>query len=250
MKEMTVNTDFAFSRNALKLLAILTMTGNHAAHVFLSPQSILYTICINAGYFTAITMCYFLAEGFFYTRSVRRYALRLLVFAVISQIPYHVLWKESKVEAAPLNMLFSLLICLLCLVIISSIQLSIASRSILLMALGAVSFLCDWSIMAPLFTLSFWNAMQTKTGDRNGRRWLIFPYISSIAVFILLETLEAGILNAVFASAGLWLSMLLILRGYNGKKGRHATFFKWFFYGYYPVHLIVLYVLLKIQQGF
>ena len=40
------------------------MALNHIGLIFLVPGSGLYTVFVNAGYFTAITMCYFLVEGY------------------------------------------------------------------------------------------------------------------------------------------------------------------------------------------
>ena len=46
-------------------------------------EPVSYThLMVDIGYFTAITMCYFLVEGYHYTRSVKNYALRLLVFGI------------------------------------------------------------------------------------------------------------------------------------------------------------------------
>ena len=57
------------NRDEIKLIAMITMFCNHFAHVFLTPGSLPYECLIDTGYFTAITMCYFLVEGYGYTRS-------------------------------------------------------------------------------------------------------------------------------------------------------------------------------------
>ena len=76
------------TRDAIKYLAIFTMLLNHIANVLLPENTILWEVFIDIGYFTAITMCYFLVEGFYYTHSRRKYGERLLIFAGISQVPY------------------------------------------------------------------------------------------------------------------------------------------------------------------
>lgn len=76
------------TRDAIKYLAIFTMLLNHIANVLLPENTILWEVLVDIGYFTAITMCYFLVEGFYYTHSRRKYGERLLIFAGISQVPY------------------------------------------------------------------------------------------------------------------------------------------------------------------
>ena len=70
------------------MIAMGTMLLNHVATVFMEPGTFLFELFVDIGYFTAITMCYFLVEGWHYTRSRRRYALRLFLFALLSQIPF------------------------------------------------------------------------------------------------------------------------------------------------------------------
>ncbi len=57
------------------------MLLNHIANIFLEPGTLLFEIFVDVGYFTAITMCYFLVEGYGYTRSKEKYGKRLLLFA-------------------------------------------------------------------------------------------------------------------------------------------------------------------------
>lgn len=87
------------SRDTIKYIAMLTMLINHIANVFL-PAGMWYTnLCLYIGYFTAVTMCYFLVEGYGYTRSKRKYAGRLLGFAVLAQLPYQLAFPEMALRA-------------------------------------------------------------------------------------------------------------------------------------------------------
>ena len=102
------------SRDTIKYIAMLTMLINHIANVFL-PAGMWYTnLCLYIGYFTAVTMCYFLVEGYGYTRSKRKYAGRLLGFAVLAQLPYQLAFPENGIAGfVQFNMLFTLLLCFL-----------------------------------------------------------------------------------------------------------------------------------------
>ena len=57
------------NREQIKLLAIIAMTVNHTAFALVPKGTMLYEIMIDIGYLTAVTMCYFLVEGYYYTRS-------------------------------------------------------------------------------------------------------------------------------------------------------------------------------------
>ncbi|WP_419501767.1 TraX family protein [Gemmiger sp.] len=75
------------NRDTIKMLAMATMLVNHIANVFMPAGAPLTNLCLYIGYFTAVTMCYFLVEGYGYTHSKTQYAGRLFGFAVLAQLP-------------------------------------------------------------------------------------------------------------------------------------------------------------------
>ena len=97
------------TRDVIKYLAIFTMLLNHIANVLLPENTILWEVFIDIGYFTAITMCYFLVEGFRYTHSRKQYALRLFGFGVVSQVPFSMAFAQNGIlEFQDFNMMFTL----------------------------------------------------------------------------------------------------------------------------------------------
>ena len=143
------------NRDQIKYIAVFTMLLNHVANIFLQPGTFACEALKDIGYFTAPVMCWFLVEGYRYTRSVKKYAGRLLIFAVISQLPYYLAFARNHL--APwytLNMIFTLFLCL-CLMIAEEKISDPGKKSLVVLGIIAVSSICDWAILAPLYTLWF-----------------------------------------------------------------------------------------------
>ena len=74
------------SSNAIKLIAIAAMTVDHIAWAVFPgyPKEFLPLLMHLIGRITCPIMCYCIAEGYHYTRNIRKYTARLFVFALIS----------------------------------------------------------------------------------------------------------------------------------------------------------------------
>lgn len=143
------------NRDAIKMLAMFTMLLNHIANALLPAGQPLTNLFLFIGYFTAVTMCYFLVEGYGYTRSKRNYAARLLVFALLSQLPYQLAFPDYGMAGfVQLNMLFTLLLCFLVLLVQEKVHDRVL-RGVCIVLLICASLFCDWALLAPIFTLLF-----------------------------------------------------------------------------------------------
>lgn len=233
------------NRDVIKYMAAAAMLMNHAAHVFMEPGTMLYTIFEYIGYFTAITMVYFLEEGYEYTRSKQKYGMRLLVFAVISQIPYTLAFGMQQ-----LNMLFTLFVCFLILFVQENV-INIRIRGVLTALLVFATAFCDWPLFAAVFTILF---IWSKSEGYWDRRKLMISYGASALMFAFFNydsylPVPQALIRAAASSAGIILSGIVILNFYNGQRAKRGrTFSKWFFYIFYPAHIIIL-VLLRDVTG-
>lgn len=220
------------NRDEIKYLAIVTMVFNHVANAGLVPEgTLLHDAFINIGYFTAITMCYFLVEGFHYTHDLRKYVGRILLFGAAAQIPYAFCFPYHQ-----LDMFFSLAVCLLILAV-SLYMLPGFLRWLLLLLLLLVSLFCDWGILAPIFTVVF----ERYRGNRRALK-IAWPCLAALVGFTSLTSFTPyGILNACFAGLFPLLAGVVILNFYNGERfDNHRAFHRWFFYVFYPAHLTVI----------
>ena len=226
------------NRDVIKYIAMFTMLLNHISHMFLDEGSMTAFVFEYAGYFTAPTMCYFLVEGYAYTRSKKRYGLRLLGFALLSQIPYMLAFRFGN-----LNMLYTLLCCFLILVVREKAP-GWGLATTLSICLTLATVVGDWALIAPVFTIMFYDS-------RGERRRIIRGYIVGYAFFAFMMiqtylfapfytfTVPEAIACGLLSGAGVVVSAIVVLFLYNGKRAKRGrTFSKWFFYLFYPGHQI------------
>lgn len=227
-----------FSGSALKWFAVLIMLVDHIGacllevfvlnyygvsplagridnlYFWLSLDSVLRVI----GRAAFPIFCFLLVEGAVHTRSPRKYLLRLASFALISEIPFDLALHNQPFYWGTQNVFFTLLAGLL---VIQAFQRSPGQewRGMLALAvLGAAAELCgtDYgaigvAVIAVMYLLRerFWAAS-----------------VLSLILLVLLARIEIFSIPA-----------FLILALYNGKRGRQP---KYFFYVFYPVHLLIL----------
>lgn len=231
----------------LKLFAIIVMTIDHVGSVIgtdrnggyftyssLIPENV-YMILRSIGRMAFPIFCYLIVEGFFYTRSVLRYALRLTIFAAISQLPYGIACRKQPFSLENLNVFFTLALGLICVAIVDKcIEKCKANEKygILYIVLGIVSsFLImyaaerlhtDYGQLGIIIILSFYLF----------RNKHIYQFI---AIGYATYLLEPGIqILSLFALIPIWM--------HNRKKGPGL---KYFFYLYYPLHLMLLYFIFE-----
>lgn len=238
---MEENTKYKiFNRDIIKYIAIFAMTLSHISESGLVPfaegTKALHELFIGIGNFTAVTMCYFLVEGYEHTGSKKQYGIRLFVFAVLSQGPFYLVF-HNKI----LNVIVTLSCCFLILVVRERIM-DVNLKWILIFLLVTATIYGDWPLFAPACTLMF---VSGKGNIRNMK----LSYLAAFFMFILINlinemskyTLPESVLVSFLKGIPILLSGAVVLYLYSGKKARYGqTFSKWFFYLYYPVHLLII----------
>lgn len=215
---------------ALKIIAIVAMTCNHAAWVFAAAlPAAVQCVLLAVGGLTFPIMLFLLHVGYAHTRSVKNYALRLVAFALLAQIPFWLFLQHAA------NVLFTLLMCLGVFYLYDKwgdgAKFWTAFTAILLL-----SCVCDWGVMGPAMAL----VLHTAPSQKRGALYSALVPIVADGLLMLLQLVQAPSL----VNLGLLLYPLLgcgatvpLLQAYNGQRGRPL---KWFFYLYYPVHIAVL----------
>lgn len=222
------------NRNQLKYIAVIAMLIDHISAFFVPITTPAGVIMRIIGRLTAPIMCFFLAEGFRYTASHKKYGIRLFIFVVISQFAYAFAHGISLLTPN-FNMIFTLFLSFLILLSYEKIRNNIAKTAVIFILIIA-SQVSDWGIIAPLWVLSFY----ILHNDTN-YKILSFSLISLLHIVINSFPAISGGYNwyGQLWQLGVFLFIPLLLL-YNGKNGRKNMFSKWFFYIFYPLHLIVI----------
>ena len=216
--------------NALKYIAALAMTVDHVALALLGGVPAAYIPMRIIGKLTMPIMCCMLAEGYRYTKSLPKYYLRLLLFAVISVVPYSLTVHRSYFYYEDFNFLFTLVFALLAVNLYDKIKNKVLGLCAALIPIAASCF-CDWGVTAPLYALVFFAA-----GKEPYKRT---AYSMGISLLYIIVSLFTKSFTAVLTSLGLLLAPVL-LYFYTGEKGSRSPLHNWFFYLYYPLHLALI----------
>ena len=155
--------------NMIKIIAIIAMSIDHITWMIYPgyPKEIMPIILHIIGRITCPIMCYFIAEGYHYTKDINKYTKRLFVFAFISHFAYvfastdFVDWKSfiPFYYGSALNqtsVMWSLAWGLVMLRVVNSKKIeNNMMKAPLIVLICFISFPSDWSCVASLCILAF-----------------------------------------------------------------------------------------------
>lgn len=229
---MRIHYKRCLNSNVLKLVAIISMVVDHMAVWLAPPGTTLEIILRTIGRLAAPIMFYLIAEGYFYTSNIRRYIKRLFIFAVISHFPFVMFFGLSWWEGT--SVIWTLLMGLVALAVSRNPNVSLLKKVLFIALCCLLAWNADWNYIGVLWILFF----GIFRGDFN-KQILSFALIG-IVLYIIPGFINSG-LDSIFRFGSLLVIPLLAL--YNGKQGKTSKLFKWGFYVFYPLHLLVLYIL-------
>ena len=237
------------SNNTLKILAAVIMIIDHTG-VLIFPQVIAFRIIGRIGF---PIFAYLIAEGAKHTRNKLRHLLVMGGFAAVMQIVYFIATKSRQ-----MNVLITFTLSLLIIYALDHFKNTIFGEirstkntviaAILLFCAVALAFVFDSSFdldyglagcMMPVFPALFTTPKIPsppkifKTFDTKTFRVLA---VGLGALLLALDTMVANQFNGLIQLVALWSVPILLL--YSEKRGRINM--KYFFYVFYPLHLVVL----------
>ena len=232
------------SATQLKILAIIAMTVDHTAYLFADEHSLLYYFMRMFGRLTAPIMVFLLTEGYRHTRNRKKYLRRMFMFTGISQPIYFLFLNERMPENAAeflmqWNVMFTLSLGLIVMTLFDSEKIQTAPSLILLGVLISLAHFGDWSYLIPAWTIIFFCYY-----NRDKRKMVVLFVLASITLQTLVYAKQFDSF-ALFSFQYGTLFALIPISMYNGERGnvRHKNLNRWFFYVFYPAHMVVLLII-------
>ncbi|MGO1580737.1 MAG: TraX family protein [Peptoniphilaceae bacterium] len=220
------------SGSTLKIIALISMFLDHIGggilkefkiifknSNFINDLNLLYIFLRGIGRIAFPLYMYLLIVGYKKTRNVKKYFIRLLLFGLISEIPFDLLFFGEILEFTHQNIFFELAMIILLFMFIDKVQ-SFLMKIFITLLIGfiAQALNLDYGVFGIIAAL----IMYLNYGDRKKEAISIVP-----AFFFEINY------PTIFIPA-------ILVYFYNGKRGINL---KYLFYTFYPLHLLILYLL-------
>ena len=230
------------SGSGLKVLACLIMLIDHTGSILLrycpwASQPLFkfmgqtfgwYRIARDIGRMAFPIFCFLLVEGFLHTRNRFKYARNLLIFAFISEIPWDIWHFQKWFSLDKQNVFFTLFLGFLGIWAIEYFaEQELWQLGCLLCLLAAAYYLkADYGWKGYVFILIMYSFRYYKAAQAVvGSSWLVYEW-KACAAFVPINL-------------------------YNGERGFiRGKAAKYFFYAYYPLHIIILLIIRKKYLAF
>jgi hypothetical protein len=249
---MVVKKPLRIPEELIKYIAAVAMALDHIAIIIPgSDYSMPLFILKTLGRIAMPVFGYFLVEGFYRTKNVNRYMLRMFIFAVISYVPFILMFKGADIanNYFCLNQLFSFFFGLL---FLDGVHNGGKTSSKIIIATVAAIGICFCQY--GLFGLGVIIAFDIMHHNKQYGLWaytaVIFTtgyrmILSRLSSNYTLETLTQNVMTFDFFSRfcveflGYFIPILMLCHMKKSDK-RPGKFSKWFFYVFYPLHLLIL----------
>lgn len=226
------------------------MLVDHIGWAFVDTFSPLGQLMHLIGRFTAPLMCFFIAEGYYHTKNLSAYKKRLFIFVLISHFPFVIdgvishppLYYESgkltlntELFTPLTSVILPLFLGLLALDVLKSNRKS-GVKAIALTGILLLSCIGDWMFFAVMWIIGF------GMNRENRKKQFVWYYMVASAemlVFLLPVFMGAMDISGVIWQLGVLVPPLFIML-YNGERGKGGKVFQYFFYWFYPAHLLVI----------
>lgn len=211
--------------NLIKLVAVIFMIGDHVGWRFPLPDYAEY-ILHTLGAAAAPVMFFFVGEGVRYTADIKRYTLRLLAFAALSE-PAYLLFTKGAFK--PLNVMFTLALSVMAIRVLKGEDHAFIKYIYILgfLLLGAF---CDWGPVGIVIALVFYTF---------GRFKALFIYlVLNLGQWLIAKPHD---LWSFMGSVVSGMTVVALILMYNKKRGSRRL--KYLFYTVYPLQFLLFLII-------
>ena len=228
----------------LKIIACFTMFIDHVGYIVFDGHSSWFNY---VGRLAFPIFAFQISEGYIHTHDVKKYLLRLILFAFISQIPF-LLFHSIINNELGLNVIFTLFLGLVAIIIYDKYKKFVGVFSAIIFGIIAHFLNSDYSFYGVGITFLFYVFNKNKC-------------LLAIS-FIIATLMQYSYLILVYYNYGFeflknvfiiylpyficTIFSIIIILCYNKKKGPST---KYFFYLFYPLHMILIYILSFVLQN-
>ena len=230
--------------NMLRTIAVALMLSDHIWATAMSFGNWMTYI----GRMAFPIFAFQIAEGFVHTSNFKKYALRLLGFAVITEIPFNLFYSSRWFNPYHQNVLFTLLLGLLAISVIDKVRKNITVKTValsllwlLLICVASVIGFVDYGFLGMITVVMFYLL-----------RDFPFAWLVQLTAMVLInivffegQVFPVEIFGKIFEipTQGFAVFSLIPIWLYGGRKGCSNKMMQYFFYAFYPVHMLMLYLI-------
>lgn len=230
---------FGLNSTALRILAMSLMLIDHLWATVIPGNNWMNYV----GRLAFPIFAFQTAEGYHHTHDFRRYCLRLLIFALISEVPFDLMVIGAPVFPFHQNVMFTLLLGLLSIHQLDLLQKNFSGQNLLvrgslllLILLGGVLLFPDYGVLG-ILTVCVFHMFRDFPGA------LIAQTAAMTAIHCFGyegQTIPLGNSGIFFPVQGFAVLAMIPIALYNGKKGGGGKAFQYAAYAFYPAHMLIL----------
>ena len=246
--DSSASKNFELTAAVLHIIAMTLMLMDHLWATLLPAKE--WLTC--AGRVAFPIFAFMAVEGYFHTRSFKKYILRMLLFAVLSEIPFDLMYGGTWFYPVHQNVLWTFLLSLLGVWLMEQVRTKGKTWMYLLVCVLVV---LAGLVLGTLCMVDYYGAGVLTVFVfyfLHGRKWWCF--LGQLAALYWLNVeLLGGLMYPVqlfgmefeLCQQGLALLALIPIWLYRGRQGYHSKPFQYLCYAFYPVHMLLLVVVLN-----
>ncbi len=240
----------------MRTFGITSFVLHILAMVFMLSDHLWATVVPGANWMTCVgrlafpIFAFMTVEGFFHTKNVKKYAKRLFLFALLSEIPFNLMMGGSVIYPFQQNVLWCFLLGL------GLMHLNEKAKNTgkwwirVLTAIGTIALGFLVGLFSMMDYMHYGVMMLLVFYFFRGKEW--WNYVGQLLCLAYINSEMGGLTYELnwfgttffFRQQSFAVLSLIPIWLYNGKQGYHSKWFQILCYAFYPVHMLILALLM------